>query len=100
MKRRRFSYKQMDTAITHLSLEAMQAMTSDIDFIAPYSYNFELWLYAKRGSKILITDNPKKVEQMFPNLDWFSTALPQIIVQHKMGCLSPSISEKLTYYSH
>ena len=88
----------MSTAITHLSLETMEAMTSDIDFIAPYSYGYDLFLYAKRGDKIVITDDPKKVEQMFPNLDWFQTALPQILLQHKLGCLNETVANHLTYY--
>jgi len=89
----------MDIAITHLSLEAMQAMTSDIDFIAPFSYK-DLFLYAKKGNRIIITDNPKEVEALFGQIEWFKYALPQIIVQHRMGCLSPTIQEHLTYYSH
>lgn len=88
----------MSTAITHLSLETMEAMTSNRDFIAPFSYK-DLWLYAKKGDRIVITDDPKKVEQMFPNLDWFQIALPQILLQHKLGCLNETVANHLTYYA-
>lgn len=99
MKKRKFTFNQMEKAITHLPLSSMEAMTDNRDFITPFSYK-DLFLYAKKGKKILITNDPKKVEVLFGRISWFETALPQIILQHKMGCLSESIQEKLTYFAN
>jgi hypothetical protein len=96
--KRKFTFSQMDTAITHLSLEAMQAMTSDIDFIAPFSYK-DLFLYAKKGNRIIITDNPKEVQELFGDIEWLYVAYAQAQKQHLCGCLTKEVSKHLTYYA-
>lgn len=94
--KQKYTFNQMEKAITHLPLSSMEAMTDDKDFITPFSYK-DLYLYAKKGQKIVITNNPKKVEALFGQISWFQTALPIAVQYHKLGCLSESIQEKLTY---
>lgn len=86
----------MNLAITNISNLALAELPAGKDFICPFSYK-DLFLYAKKGDKIIITNDPNKIETLFPNLSWFETALPQAILQHKLGALSPTVQETLTY---
>lgn len=80
-------------------MEIMDNMTSGFDFICPFSYK-TLWLYAKKGNRILITENPKEVEELFGRISWFDTALSQAVKQHLCGCLTENIQVHLTYINH
>lgn len=86
----------MDCAVTSLPLEVMDLITSGFSIICPFSYK-DLWLFAKKGDKVLITNNPKEVEQLFGRVKWFDYALPQAIQQHLAGCLTENIQIHLTH---